>query len=76
MQCSNSFEDITGVLQEIIQKCGETVHFGILDGGNVLYLSKVDTLEPVRMYAAIGKRLRRMEPESARHFYPTALMKN
>lgn len=57
MQCSNSFEDITGVLQEIVQKCGETVHFGILDGGNVLYLSKVDTLEPVRMYAAIGKRL-------------------
>lgn len=57
MQCTNSFEDITSILQEIVQKCGETVHFGVLDGGNVLYLAKVDTLEPVRMYAAIGKRL-------------------
>lgn len=57
MQCSHSFEDVTSILQEIVRRCGETTHFGILDGGNVLYLSKVDSTEPIRMYAAIGKRL-------------------
>lgn len=57
MQCSNSFEDITSIMQEIVKGCGETVHFGILDGGNVLYLAKVDSTEPIRMYSAIGKRL-------------------
>lgn len=57
IQCSNAFEDITSVLQKIVKKCGETVHFGILDGGDVLYLAKVDTLEPVRMFSAIGKRM-------------------
>ena len=57
IQCSNSFEDITSIMQEIVRRCGETTHFGILDGGNVLYLAKVDSTEPIRMHAAIGKRL-------------------
>ena len=57
MQCSNFFGDVTSVMQEIVRGCGETVHFGILDGGNVLYLAKVDSTEPIRMYSAIGKRL-------------------
>lgn len=57
MQCSNSFEDMTVIMQEMVQRCGETVHLAVLDGPNVLYVAKVDSTEPIRMYSAIGKRL-------------------
>lgn len=57
MQYSTSFEDMTAILQEIVQQCGETVHLAVLDGQNILYVAKVDSTEPIRMYSAIGKRL-------------------
>lgn len=56
-QNSNSYEGIVEIMTEILKKCGETVHFGILDGTDVLYLAKVDSAEPIRMYSAVGKRL-------------------
>lgn len=56
-QNSNSYEGIVEIMTEILKKCGETVHFGILDGADVLYLAKVDSQEPIRMYSAVGKRL-------------------
>ena len=57
MQYSNAFENMTVIMQEIVQRCGETVHLAVLDGQNVLYVAKVDSTEPIRMYSAIGKRL-------------------
>lgn len=56
-QNSGSYEGIIEIMTEILKKCGETVHFGILDGGEVLYLAKVDSIEPIRMFSAVGKRL-------------------
>ena len=57
MQYSNAFENMTVIMQEIVQRCGETVHLAVLDGQNVLDVAKVDSTEPIRMYSAIGKRL-------------------
>lgn len=57
IQDSNSYENIVEIMHGIVDKCGETCHFGILDGANVLYLAKVDSNQPIRMYSAIGKRL-------------------
>ena len=54
---SNSLERVMKVLRNIVSICKETCHFGILDEGDVLYLAKVDSKEPIRMHSSIGKRL-------------------
>lgn len=45
------------VAQEIAGRCHETVHVGVLDGAEVLYVAKVDSSHPVRMVSAVGRRL-------------------
>ena len=37
--------------------CMETSHFGILKGGDVLYLKKIDSPEPIRMTSRVGMRI-------------------
>jgi len=56
---SNSppYENTQKVLKRIVNACGETAHWGILEGTNVLYFAKVDSKETVRMYSAVGKTL-------------------
>lgn len=56
---SNSppYENAQKVLQRIVNACGETAHWGVLEGANVLYFAKVDSKETVRMYSAVGKTL-------------------
>jgi DNA-binding IclR family transcriptional regulator len=36
---------------------GETVHFGRLDGADIVYLAKRESAHPLRLYSAIGRRL-------------------
>jgi len=43
-------------LEEIHRACGETVHLGILDEGEVVYLDKIESTRRVRMYSQIGRR--------------------
>jgi DNA-binding IclR family transcriptional regulator len=38
-------------------RCGETVHVGVRDGIDVLYVAKVDSRHAVRMVSAVGRRL-------------------
>lgn len=57
IQSKDSLSGIEHVLEELTFKSGETSHFAKLDGGNVLYLAKVESMKPVRMYSAIGKQL-------------------
>ncbi|GAB3301501.1 IclR family transcriptional regulator [Parasphingorhabdus pacifica] len=45
------------VAAEIADQCHETVHIGLLDGTDVLYVAKVDSTHPVRMVSAVGRRL-------------------
>jgi DNA-binding IclR family transcriptional regulator len=44
-------------LQGLVEATGETAHFGVPDGAEVVYLAKVDSPQPVRMYSRIGARV-------------------
>lgn len=57
LQSSTSLASINAILRSLSDKTGETSHFAKLEGGNVLYLSKAETSESIRMYSAIGKML-------------------
>lgn len=41
----------------MVAKCRETVHFAILDKGNVVYLLKKDSPQAIRMISMVGKTL-------------------
>jgi IclR family acetate operon transcriptional repressor len=41
---------------ELARQTNETVHLAILDDYEVVYISKEETLHPIRMHSAIGKR--------------------
>ena len=45
------------VTQRVAAECDETVQVGILDGGHVVYLCKVDSTQAVRTIARTGGRL-------------------
>ena len=42
------------ILEDLVEETGETTHLGIRDGVNVVYLDKVETKHPVRMYSRVG----------------------
>jgi IclR family transcriptional regulator, KDG regulon repressor len=44
-------------LQEIYDKCHETVNFGIVDIGDLIYLDKIVTSEPLRVDLEIGNKV-------------------
>jgi DNA-binding IclR family transcriptional regulator len=48
---------IGGVLDELSRRFGEAVHLGRLDGDQVVYLAKRDSVHRLRLYSAIGRRL-------------------
>jgi len=43
-------------LQALVDQTLETVHLGILDEGQVIYIEKVESPQTVRMYSELGKR--------------------
>ena len=48
---------LAGVLDDLSGRFGETVHLGRLDGGYVVYLAKRESVHPLRLFSAIGRRL-------------------
>lgn len=50
-------EFISEQLQKLVEQVGETCYLGKLDGGDVVYLDKVDTTQPLRMLITTGRRL-------------------
>jgi DNA-binding IclR family transcriptional regulator len=48
---------VAGVLDELAAEFGETVHLGRLDGRHVVYLAKRESVHPLRLFSAIGRRL-------------------
>lgn len=50
-------EYIKQQMNSIVSICKETCHFAIQSGSDVLYIHKVDSTEPIRMYSSIGKRI-------------------
>src|SRR5207245_7696455 len=45
------------VLRELGERTGETVHLGILDGSDVVYIEKVESRHAVRMFSQIGRTM-------------------
>jgi len=50
-------EEATPFLKELVSKCNEIVHLGILEQGEVLYLAKEEPNQTIRMVSKIGKRV-------------------
>lgn len=43
-------------MNRLVHHCGETVHLSVLDLGDVVYIDKVDSPQPVRAYSKVGGR--------------------
>ena len=43
-------------LEEANDACGETIHLGILDEGEVIYIDKIDSTKKIRMHSQVGGR--------------------
>jgi DNA-binding IclR family transcriptional regulator len=48
---------VASLLDQLAQEFGETVHLGRLDGAEVVYLAKRESVHPLRLFSAIGRRL-------------------
>jgi DNA-binding IclR family transcriptional regulator len=48
---------LAGVLDDLSRQFGEAVHLGRLDGPDVVYLAKRESVHRLRLYSAIGRRL-------------------
>lgn len=48
---------IEAKLTELVSKCLETVHFAVLEEGNVVYLLKKESPQAIRMTATVGKTM-------------------
>lgn len=57
LQHFNFMEEIEKITQDIVNICAEACHFAILVDGDVFYLKKTDSPEPIRMVSTIGKRI-------------------
>jgi IclR family KDG regulon transcriptional repressor len=45
------------VARSVAASCGETVHVAVLDGLDVVYVSKIDSTHSVRLISEVGRRL-------------------
>jgi len=48
--------EATPYLRELVKQCNETVHLGVLEDGEVLYLAKEESSQTIRMISYVGKR--------------------
>ena len=44
-------------MEDLMERTGESVHLSVLDGTEVVYVHKVDSVSPVRAYTQIGGRV-------------------
>jgi IclR family KDG regulon transcriptional repressor len=44
------------LMRALVASTQETVHLSVLDGGDVVYVEKIDSPQPVRAYSAVGGR--------------------
>lgn len=49
-------KDIRPFLVDLKDRVNETVHLGIIDNGEVVYIDKVECERSIRMYSRVGKR--------------------
>jgi DNA-binding IclR family transcriptional regulator len=49
-------KEATSYLKELVNQCNETIHLGVLEEGEVLYLAKEESSQTIRMISYVGKR--------------------
>jgi len=49
-------KEVTPYLKELVKLCNETVHLGVREEGEVLYLAKEESSQTIRMISYVGKR--------------------
>ena len=54
---NSTYGGINAIVDSIAKESGETAHFGLLEGGDVLYVIKAESQQHIRMYSEIGRRL-------------------
>lgn len=58
--CVASQMDVSKVsvpyLEALMERTGDTVHLAILDNNEVLYISKIESRQTIRMYSRVGRR--------------------
>lgn len=45
------------ILDHLAARTGETVHLGRLEGSDVVYLAKRESIHPLRLFSSVGRRL-------------------
>lgn len=53
----NFLKEIEIIIKNIVAICDETSHFSVLDGGDVLYIKKIDSTKSIRMHSTIGQKM-------------------
>jgi len=43
-------------LSMLAKQTGETIHLSVLDGAQVIYIDKIDSVQPIRAYSMVGGR--------------------
>ena len=56
LQQMDLVKEATPYLKELVNQCNETVHLGVLEAGEVLYLAKEESSQTIRMISYVGKR--------------------
>lgn len=49
-------KEVIPYLKELVSQCNETVHLGVLEEGEVLYLAKEESSQTIRMVSRMGSR--------------------
>ena len=58
ISADSGYSSVKSILAKTAERCGgETMHFARLEGGNVLYLFKIESTCSVRTYSAVGSVL-------------------
>ncbi len=52
----NEREEARPVMKKLAEQTEETIHLGMLDGEEVVYIDKIDSPQTLRMYSKIGRR--------------------
>lgn len=57
LDSDDAFGLLRGMLDSLAEEFGETVHLGRLDGSDIVYIAKRESVHPLRLFSAIGRRL-------------------
>jgi len=57
LETHSLYRMITAEMRNVVDECSEVCQLGVLEGGDVLYIGKVDSPEAIRLVSHVGKRL-------------------